>query len=1034
MLNLSEIHPNVRKTLHEIENAMVRDISPNTTQASVGQKIKDIYAKSTFTRMFSAVDSTKVYELDDKGEQFDPPRVIKNSDGGMNMVSIMGGELSKDGDGNFKHISGFQEMYNANRWDEINESNTTNGKLSDRYRPLPGITSVSVEFAGSMKAIRNATINWTCFSFSDISRLTPHFLAHGKPVVLEWGWSSTKDMNDVRMMDIEKISDGSAYKQIQKQIWDMNGKYDAMAGLIKNFEWKTRDDGGFDCTTEITSLGVNTLNQQTKNEMGGSVDNIKKPEGEEDEGKFRTVPTFEEFVGQLDKEIGALCSEGGFFGSTYFSPEIQPNGLMYFESKVRLWGDKTFGPYLTWGWMEDNIISKFLGKINKPKSGEQVFSDFRSLVPVMEDGKPKYINNTGDMELESVKIANHPALITADIAEFIFPGQWPYAGNHTIDGFWGVGEDWKVTQTLHKMINETRRDDFPTFAVEGDATKGYLRNIILHWEVVKEAFTGVTSVESGLQNIFNKLNARYGIWNFKVTTSSIGKEGRCMVIDENYTHRSVRELLDNESKYVGPDSPPDGLLYKFNVMNERSIVKSHNLTAKLPSSMQTAAMFGANKRGETTTSAGNPGAVRLGKISSQNPDESIGEMDMAWSRPNFGTNESQDPNYNKGDLTLDDGPGITINPGEGESTDTEKDTGTDPAKEARDKSMKAQLLDEELEKVFVTNLTHARDSSKPKAGEVATFINEDGEPDKAPVFEMTEEDQKPYDEYGCLKQVGEIKWSDVMKGIITSGPKSSNAQRDLLIPMELEIEVTGIGGIVPGNAFITSYLPASYREWVAFQATDISHTIGTDGWTTSLKGLMRCAGTPKGATIPREQQIRNYEETKDKMEIAAEKGYDTSAAAKLLAAGRGETYGEEPPFVGPIWKPDPDPEKEKEKEAARLKAERDAANKKKKAEEERKRKEAERKKKEADKRESKQKKQKKRKLISTYKGHHNQNDKILYVRQPQWRPIKAGGTKNYSFFGEGAKEPVDFVIRQQYWDRNIERPTVDGVSRLHGPW
>jgi len=40
LLNLSEIHPDVRKTLHEIENAMVRDISPNTPQAGVGQKIK----------------------------------------------------------------------------------------------------------------------------------------------------------------------------------------------------------------------------------------------------------------------------------------------------------------------------------------------------------------------------------------------------------------------------------------------------------------------------------------------------------------------------------------------------------------------------------------------------------------------------------------------------------------------------------------------------------------------------------------------------------------------------------------------------------------------------------------------------------------------------------------------------------------------------------------------------------------------------------------------------------------------------------
>ena len=266
-----------------------------------------------------------------------------------------------------------------------------------------------------------------------------------------------------------------------------------------------------------------------------------------------------------------------------------------------------------------------------------------------------------------------------------------------------------------------------------------------------------------------------------------------------------------------------------------------------------------------------------------------------------------------------------------------------------------------------------------------------------------------------------------MKGIITSGPDSSMANRALLIPMEMEIEITGIGGIVPGNAFITSYLPESYREWVAFQATDISHTIGTDGWTTSLKGLMRCAGTPKERIPPsKKQQVTNYEETTDKMVIAEEKGYDTGPAARLLAAGRGE---EEEPFVGPMPL-DPDPEIEKEKEAEKMRKERDAANKKKKAEEERKRKEAERKQKEAEKRESKQKKQKKRKLISTYQGLYNQNDKILYMRQPQWRPKEAGGTKNYSFFGEPAKAPVDFIVRKEYWDRNIERPNETGISKL----
>ena len=32
-----------------------------------------------------------------------------------------------------------------------------------------------------------------------------------------------------------------------------------MVGVIKNFEYTTRDDGGFDCQTILSSVGVNVL-------------------------------------------------------------------------------------------------------------------------------------------------------------------------------------------------------------------------------------------------------------------------------------------------------------------------------------------------------------------------------------------------------------------------------------------------------------------------------------------------------------------------------------------------------------------------------------------------------------------------------------------------------------------------------------------------------------------------------------------------------------------------------------------------------
>jgi hypothetical protein len=34
-----------------------------------------------------------------------------------------------------------------------------------------------------------------------------------------------------------------------------NGNYDALLGYVKNYNWSARDDGGYDCSTTIISLG-----------------------------------------------------------------------------------------------------------------------------------------------------------------------------------------------------------------------------------------------------------------------------------------------------------------------------------------------------------------------------------------------------------------------------------------------------------------------------------------------------------------------------------------------------------------------------------------------------------------------------------------------------------------------------------------------------------------------------------------------------------------------------------------------------------
>ena len=102
----------------------------------------------------------------------------------------------------------------------------------------------------------------------------PHFLAHGKTVLLEWGWvydgsqqSYTKSFIKYDNSKVPYI-DAKAYDtSYRDKVIEENGDFDMMVGIIKNFEFTTREDGGFDCTTIITSVGASILDNPEPNEV-----------------------------------------------------------------------------------------------------------------------------------------------------------------------------------------------------------------------------------------------------------------------------------------------------------------------------------------------------------------------------------------------------------------------------------------------------------------------------------------------------------------------------------------------------------------------------------------------------------------------------------------------------------------------------------------------------------------------------------------------------------------------------------------------
>ena len=136
--------------------------------------------------------------------------------------------------------------------------NTREGKKL--YRPTAGIKSLSSTFESSnnVNFVRNVTINWIVSNLKDLEQLSERFLKLGEKVYVEWGWASPENKTSL-------ISNNGnvLYKdptQLRNKVIEIGkGEFDAVYGYIDNFSFSAREDGGFDCVTEIRTQGISAL-------------------------------------------------------------------------------------------------------------------------------------------------------------------------------------------------------------------------------------------------------------------------------------------------------------------------------------------------------------------------------------------------------------------------------------------------------------------------------------------------------------------------------------------------------------------------------------------------------------------------------------------------------------------------------------------------------------------------------------------------------------------------------------------------------
>ena len=540
---VKNINIRIQEALKARERALSRSnitvaAEPNEEQSPTTMpNLSDISTRSTFVRMVSNKQTP---------------------------IIIQGGKFEKnlnfDGtDGSPTTQFGFKNAYKE--------------KSDGQIRPYSGIKDISIEYTGGYSAIRKGTVNWHASSLDDLDQLAPHFLNVGNTVLLDWGWVfKRKELNNYNTFLNEDITiNPLVFSNPMPIIFLSNGNYDAIGGVISNFEYKLTEDGGFDCVTYITSIGINFFDSSRIDK--GSGDYIPVVNGDNTTAELNSDDLISAIINlpkiimkQIDKnntmgnrlagqalaitgtgdftpeeeirlreeegdveganDIRDIQSSAGnvlFYHNTRTYVYKEPNGNLY-ESSMQASGKmdsisegrqttvNRHDFFVRWGWFEDNILSRYATFINKQK---EIISTFRSIEPVLDEkGMP-----TG--QFRSVLIRNNSKyLIPRDPMKFFLPGQnirmRAIADFETIKArIKNHGKGYgllKESKLCLEIILKSNSDDKLKFADE-NASYGRLRNIMINVKEIQKAFgIDVTKLKSTIP----ALNSDVSIKNHRV--------------------------------------------------------------------------------------------------------------------------------------------------------------------------------------------------------------------------------------------------------------------------------------------------------------------------------------------------------------------------------------------------------------------------------------------------------------------------------------------------------------------------------------
>ena len=972
MVNKS-IDRRIQKHLKQKENAL-RKVKPvANTETSYNLTWSDMNTRTTFIRMISNKENAAIIQ---GGTMFNP-------------LDIEGNILDE------RTRFGSKETYSYDR-----------EEYGTQY--ISGIKSIEVTEREVFKSTRKASISWVCGSIKELDELKNHFLFPGGTVLLEWGWVYKNQKEPTSPF---YVKDGDKYRIINEaftspnqKILDYNpGTYDAMAGIILNFDYSMREDGAFDCNTSLISLGNNYFGNKIKDAIRQNIDesggeknrrtlaeavinmyglikkidfgwlpdrqkaplilgeeellnvnqrnlDLNKPEDQKTlydiqkkiafEGSPKFFGKTTEFFLELTKKEnfksrgGFKCDVPGYEGcflipskdgnvllGRSYTPKREYIDVTYSKGAGFLGFVPIIGNYLddkkreeseyiqskkpepesfrediwvSWGWFEDNILSKF----NQLDTKDIQINKFNS---------------------ENVKILNnHENLIPKNPMNSLLPGSSPPASkiNYSNIGIEKAKLNSEGKITMHKndsvvahrqfmdallsyvprvMDGDTITDKSLPFKGENNKT-GNIRNVMINIKQIQEALLGIdlksddrpgaagqkislddartgiktfnyveyelrdkveiskddfpniaTNNNEFILRVLNKLNENFfNVWNFSIVKDE-NNHLNSKITDNNFNDETA--VSENKNLYTKFDVNTyeitgDVGIYKFPAFNIGSIVSKQDLSFKIPDKMQVAAALGQSTTDQNVIRNTNEGSEELIPLY-QNPDDRFFQPDLLLGNINFKSSDYGEEYLNGENTFAEENVNVENNNMGGYEDDNIKNL----AQKDDEQKLKSAGLGEY--KGWAIPLALNDDNIELNNDEIK-LRNADSLKAEGKFYTLSDDGETEY-EVLMLDDCAMIQRS-FLKSLTNpnSIPNTTDSNMSKFPDIgKLTLEIDGTSGIYLGSNVQTDYIQKYYNEplidkntmkeigpFTYFTISSLSHRVDESGWKTEFETLM----------------------------------------------------------------------------------------------------------------------------------------------------------------------------------------------------